>query len=103
MVKKLSEKDFEKAKGDAIALVDFSATWCGPCQMLAPIVEQVSAEYEGKVSFYTVDVDECPNLSKEFGIVSIPFLAILKNGTLAEYKMGFMPKENLKAFIENNL
>lgn len=103
MVKKLTEKDFAEAKEQAVAFVDFSATWCGPCKMIAPIVEQVSEEYAGKVSFYNVDVDQCPNIAQEFGIVSIPYLAIIKNGKPVAARTGFMPKETLKGFIDSNL
>ena len=66
MVKKIGQNEFAQTKNDEIALVDFSATWCGPCQMLAPIMEELSDEYVGRVSFYNVDVDENPALAQQF-------------------------------------
>ena len=64
MVKKINAQQFEdEAKKSAVAVVDFSATWCGPCRMLAPVVESVSEKLAGKVDFYTVDVDEAPELA----------------------------------------
>ena len=66
MVKKINEEQFiSEAKKSAAAVVDFSATWCGPCRMLAPVVEAVSEEYAGQVDFYNVDVDDCPELAMQ--------------------------------------
>lgn len=100
MVKKIDENGFAQVRTDPIALVDFSAKWCGPCQMLAPIVEEVSGEYAGRVAFYNVDVDENPSLAQQFGVVSIPFVALFKNGEIVANQVGFAPKEALKKFID---
>ncbi len=100
MVKKIDENGFAQIKNDLFALVDFSAKWCGPCQMLAPIVEEVSEEYAGRVAFYNVDVDENPTLAQQFGVVSIPFVALFKNGEIIANQVGFAPKESLKSFID---
>ncbi len=99
MVKKICDAEFEQVKNDSVAVIDFSAQWCGPCKMLAPIVDELSEEFNGKAAFYTADVDECPELSRQFGIVSIPFVAVLKNGSMAGYNIGFVPKDALKKFI----
>ena len=73
MVKKIDEQGFRnEAEKDAVAVVDFSATWCGPCKMLAPVIEQVSEQLGDKVKFYNVDVDDAPELAGEFGINSVP-------------------------------
>lgn len=103
MVKKISEKEYEKMDKSGIMLIDFSATWCGPCRMLAPVLEEVSGEYEGKMAFYSVDVDENPGLAGEFSVQSIPALAILKDGKLAEMQVGFQPKESLEGWIGRHI
>lgn len=103
MVKKLNEKDFAQVQADAVALVDFSANWCGPCKMLAPVLEAVSDELGDQVAFYNVDVDENPGLAQQFGINSIPALVVLKKGEKAAMQVGFQPKAQLVAFIKAQL
>ena len=104
MVKKINAEQFEnEAKKSAVALVDFSATWCGPCRMLAPVVEGVSEKMAGKVDFYNVDVDEAPQLAREYRVISIPCLVLLKNGEFAAQSVGFRPEAQITAWIESNL
>lgn len=103
MVKKISEKEFEQVAADHIAVIDFSATWCGPCKMLAPVLEEVSEEMQGKVSFYNVDVDENPSLAVKYGIQNIPALVVLKDGEKVDQQVGFQPKENISRFVEAQL
>lgn len=103
MVKKINEEQFEQVKNDAVAVVDFSATWCGPCKMLAPVLEEVSEDFAGKVSFYNVDVDDCGDLAMEFGIMSVPALVVLKNGEKAAQSVGFQPKEKITEFVNAQL
>lgn len=103
MVKKISAAEYAQMDKTGTILIDFSAGWCGPCQMLAPVLEEVSEEYEGRVAFYNIDVDENSGLAGEFGVQSIPALAIVKNGEKADMQIGFQPKENLQAFIDRNL
>ena len=80
MVKKIDAQQFElEAKKSAVAVVDFSATWCGPCKMLAPVVETVSEKLAGKVDFYNVDVDDAPELAGEYRVNSVPCLVMMKN------------------------
>ena len=66
MVKKISQNEFNEVTASEVAVIDFSATWCGPCKMLAPVLEEVSEEYAGKVNFFNVDVDENPDLAMLF-------------------------------------
>lgn len=73
-------------------LVDFFATWCGPCRMLTPILEQVSAENNGAFDIVKIDVDEAEDLSREFGIMSIPTLMVFKDGKLVKRESGLRPK-----------
>lgn len=74
-------------------LVDFWATWCGPCRMLAPVIEQLGAQYEGKVVVGKVDTDEQPALAMQFGIMSIPTVILFKDGKEVERKVGVMPAQ----------
>ena len=104
MVKKINEQDFlNEASKEAVAVIDFSATWCGPCRMLAPVIEEVSEQLAGKAKFYNVDVDEAASLASGFGIHSVPTVIILKNGKVADISVGFKPGPALKGWIESNL
>lgn len=103
MVNKISEKDFAQVKEQGFAVVDFSATWCGPCKMLAPVLEDVSSDMEGKVAFYNVDIDENPNLTEEYGIMSVPSLIMLKDGVKIDMHVGFSPKDAIVSFIDKNM
>ena len=104
MVKKINAQEFEnEAKKAAVAVVDFSATWCGPCRMLAPVVESVSEKLGGKVNFYNVDVDEAPELAAQFGINSVPCLVLMKNGEFVDQSIGFKPEPMITAWIQENL
>ena len=104
MVKKVNGAQFEsEVRNSAVAVVDFSATWCGPCRMMAPVLEGISEEMAGKVDFYNVDVDEVPELAQEFRISSIPCLVLLKDGNAVDQSIGFRPGNQIKAWIEGNL
>jgi len=104
MVKKINEEQFvSEAKKSAVAVVDFSATWCGPCRMLAPVVEALSEEYAGQVDFYNVDVDECANLAEEYRVMSVPCLVLMKRGQFVDQSIGFKPQPALSAWIKGNL
>ena len=104
MVKKINEEQFiSEAKKSATAVVDFSATWCGPCRMLAPVVEAVSEEYAGQVDFYNVDVDDCPELAMQYKVQSVPCLVMMKNGEFVDQSIGFKPEPMITAWIEGNL
>ncbi|MBR0266425.1 MAG: thioredoxin [Clostridia bacterium] len=104
MVTKINEQDFvTKVVNDDVAVIDFSATWCGPCRMLAPVLEQVSDELAGKANFYNVDVDDDSALAAGFHISSVPTVMILKKGKVADTSLGFKPGPALKSWIEGNL
>lgn len=91
----------EKIKKDRV-LVDFYATWCGPCKMLAPVFEELSEELTD-VNFVKVDIDQSMDLAQKFRIVSVPTMKIFKNGEEVDTLMGFMPKDVLKSKVEAHL
>lgn len=83
--------------------VDFWAPWCGPCRMVAPIVEELGEEYSGRVKFGKLNVDDNPVTAQKYGIVSIPTLMIFKNGEVAEQLIGAHPKKRIKQAIDEVL
>ncbi len=103
MVTKINNNDLSAAKASHIAVLDFSATWCSPCKMLAPVLENVARDMEGTASFYSIDVDENMALSAEYGVSSIPCIVVLKDGQEAGRDIGFQPQAALQAFIEQHL
>lgn len=84
-------------------VVDFFATWCGPCRMLSPVLETVSEDYEGKVKFVKLDVDEAGDIAKDYSVMSIPTLIIVKNGEEAAKTVGAMGAEELEEWIDSNI
>lgn len=89
----------EVLKSEIPVLVDFWASWCGPCKMLAPTVAQIAEEYSGKIKVGKVNVDEEESLSREYGIVSIPTVILFKNGKPEETSIGLVPKEALVSML----
>ena len=89
--------------GDKPALIDFYAEWCGPCKMIAPVLEELSDEYAGKVDIYKVNVDSEEELANAFGIRSIPTLYFIPMNGQPQRTMGAMPKEQLKKMLDNLL
>ena len=92
--------DADVMKGDLPTLVDFWAPWCGPCRMVAPIVEELGEEYAGKVNFFKMNTDENPSVPSKYGIRSIPSLLIFKDGELKDTIVGFRPKSDLKKRLD---
>ena len=81
-------------------LVDFWAEWCGPCRMVAPVVEELAAEYDGKIGFAKVDVDQNPKIASQYGVMSIPTLILFKDGKPLSNMVGFRPKAELKRSLD---
>ena len=95
--------DEEVVKADTVVLVDFWAEWCGPCKMIAPIVEELAEEYDGKVKFTKLDVDSNPRSATNFGIRGIPTLLIFNDGKPIDQVVGAVPKSVLKQRLEEAL
>lgn len=96
----VDESNFNSIVNDDLVLVDFFATWCGPCRMLAPVLDELSEDRSIKIA--KVDIDESRALAKQFGIMSVPTLVLFKNGNKVAQNSGFMPKELLTRWIEEN-
>ena len=93
-----NSNDFEiEVQGEAV-IVDFFADWCGPCQMLAPVLEEL--DKEGGVKIVKINVDEVPELARQFRVMSIPTVMLFKNGQFVKKQLGYMPLEALKEFIK---
>ena len=104
MAKVLTINEFnENVKKEGVAIVDFFATWCGPCKMMAPIFEEVGNEMNGQAGFYKVDIDESLELANEYGIQSVPTMLVFKNGEVVDRVVGVVPKASLKSKVEQQL
>ena len=95
--------DAEVLKADGPVLVDFWAEWCGPCKMIAPILDDVSKDYAGKLKVAKLNIDENPGTPPKYGIRGIPTLMLFKNGNVEATKVGAVSKSQLTAFIDSNL
>lgn len=93
----------EVLENEGVTLIDFWAPWCGPCKAIAPIVDELSKEYEGKVKIGKVNVDDNIQVSTKFGIRSIPTILIMKGGEVVDKQVGFTTKQGLVAKLENHL
>ncbi len=102
-MKQVNKDEFMALMKEPVVLVDFSATWCGPCKMLAPILESVSEKMKDKVKVVKVDIDEESALASQYGIMAVPTMILFKEGKQVDAFTGFMPEATLMANIERNL
>ena len=102
MVKEITDQEFEEEviKSDIPVIVDFWAPWCGPCRMIAPITEKLADEYEGKLKFCKINVDEHTEKAREYNVMSIPLLLFFSNGTKVDESLGAVPEGQLRSKVE---
>lgn len=99
-----SVKEFQEfVKDNQTIFVDFWASWCGPCRMVSPIVDQVAEEYKGKLPVLKVEVEDQREITDKFGILSVPTLAVIEDGEIVDSITGFQPKEKIIEFIEGHI
>lgn len=99
----VTDQTFVNETSDGVVLADFWAPWCGPCKMIAPVLEELDGDLAGKIKIVKVDVDENQETAGKFGVMSIPTLLIMKNGEVVEQVVGFQPKEALSEIINKHL
>jgi thioredoxin len=103
-LKKFEESTFEQdvLQSDGAVLVDFYADWCGPCKMMAPVVEQIATEYDGRVSVGKLDVDSAAEIAIRYRIMGVPTLGYFRNGELVDRLVGYPGPNGVRAFVEKN-
>ena len=99
----LTNEAFDKAVSNGISMVDFWASWCGPCKMLSPVIEDLAGKYEGKALVGKVNVDEEQELAMRYGVMSIPTVIFFKDGKEIDRKVGVMPEAAYTAVLDANL
>lgn len=98
-----TDDKFKDDIASGVVLVDFFATWCGPCKMMAPVIDELSGEFDGKAKIGKLDVDENNKTASEFGVQSIPTLILFKDGAEVERMVGFQSKEALKEVLDKHI
>ena len=103
LVTHITDAEFQSTVAAGVTLVDFWAPWCGPCRMIAPILDELAGELKDKARIVKINVDENPLVAGQFGVMSIPTLLLFKNGQKVDQKVGGQAKPQLKSFIEQAL
>jgi len=102
-ITELNEQNYKSFTNNGLVLVDILATWCNPCKVIGPLVEQISSEYHGQVSVGKLDADGARDLISELGVRNIPTLLLYKNGEIVERNTGMVTKEKIEELINNHL
>ncbi len=105
LVLHIGDADFQQEvlQSSIPVLVDFWATWCGPCQALAPTLDEIADDYQGKIKVVKIDIDQNPESAAQYNVRSIPTLLIFKNGNVEDSKIGLQSKSQLAAFIDSTI
>ena len=105
LVTQVGQAEFEQKaiQAEGLVLVDFSATWCGPCKRMLPELEAAAEQLKGKATFLKVDIDEAPEVAMQFGVQGIPNLTFLKDGKVVDVAVGMMPKADIISRVQKNL
>lgn len=102
-IQQATNETFDSLTKSGVVLVDFWAPWCGPCRMIAPVLEELDQELGDKVSIVKLNVDENPETATQYGVMSIPTLILFKDGEIVDKVIGFQPKEALVARLQNHI
>ncbi|KON86819.1 thioredoxin [Sporosarcina globispora] len=102
-ISRATDQNFTAETGSGLVLADFWAPWCGPCKMIAPVLEELDAEMGDKVKIVKIDVDENQETAGKFGVMSIPTLIVLKDGEVVDKVVGFQPKEALAELLSKHV
>ncbi len=104
-LKKFEEPTFdaEVLESESIVLVDFYADWCGPCKMMAPVIDQIATDYKGKLTVGKLDVDDAQTIAMRYGVMGIPTLGIFQGGKMIDRLVGYPGPQGVKAFVDKNV
>jgi thioredoxin 1 len=103
-LRKLEEATFETEvlQSEGVVLVDFYADWCGPCKIMAPVIDQIAGEFDGRLTVGKLDVDSSPGIAMRYGIMGIPTLGVFQDGKLVDRLVGYPGPGGVRAFVEKN-
>ena len=102
-MREINETEFTNVTGNGTVIVEFGAEWCGPCKAIAPILNKLSTDLAGRVSIYSVDIDQSPSLAAKHGVMSVPTILLIKNGKVVDRIVGMTSEGNLRKKLDPHL